>query len=162
MKCISKGFKSYYESDDKKYKSIKKEDIIKYELGFTLNEAIKVTAEWKNIVKLPDCFSKWEDDQIIVYKIETQEDYDYFSKAVKANECLLTGTNVVVSPYKENIKYYYIKTFKDESFNYTWEKQILPLDKYLQELVFAYNNISNEIDSIQTLLDIKVPKDCNM
>ena len=60
MKCVNKGFRSYYKSDDDKVKSVDKGEVLKYELGFNLDEALKFVADWPEKIQVVDCFSRDE------------------------------------------------------------------------------------------------------
>lgn len=161
MKCVSKGFESYYKSDDGKVKSIDKSEVLKYELGFDLDEALKVIADWPEKIQVVDCFSRHDCEFITAYKITTENDFNTFCKALKVSNNILQGLNIKLCDFDVKSIYYYIKTIKNDSFNYIVDREVLPLKRYLQELVFTRNNIDNEISNIQDLLNIKVPENCN-
>lgn len=161
MKCVSKGFKSYYKSDDDKVKSIDKGKVLKYELGFDLDEALKFIADWPEKVQVVDCFSRDDCEFITTYKITNENDFNTFCKALKVSNNILQGLDIGICDFDSKNIYYYIKTIKNEYFNYIVDRKFLPLRSYLQELVFTRNNIDNEISNIQDLLDLKVPEKCN-
>lgn len=161
MKCVSKGFRSYYKSDDGEVKSVDKGEVLKYELGFDLDEALKVIADWPEKIQVVDCFSRGDCEFITAYKITNENDFNTFCKALKVSNNILQCLDIKVCDFDVKNIYYYIKTIKNEYFNYIVDREVLPLKRYLQELVFTRNNIDNEISNIQDLLNIKVPENCN-
>lgn len=161
MKCINEGFKFYYESDDGTQKSAIKDDITKYELGFTLDEAIRTIAEWEHKVYFPNCFERDPKETITAYKIDNEEEYNKFINAAKTIEIILAARDIFYCNYDEKENYYIIKLFKENNFNCITKKEIISLHDYLKELIHVYNIIGNEISNIQDVLKLKIPEACN-